>query len=583
MGIESEMSDCRDPHRVILEHERARLGAVLQQMPVGVVIADASGAIEFVNQRAVEILGQPRSYAEAGAAGVPIYDEERLGQAEGQARFGEEKTPLRRALAGETVFGHQSVYRREDGRSINLRISARALRGADAAMSGAVLVFVDVTEEKRAEDQERLLARVGAYLGRSLDYERTLETLVWMAVPRLADWCVVDVIDDESESLRRAAAAHVDESCIDLLYETKRRYPYQRASASGVANVIETGQTRVFNGITQEGMLAGGVPPGEVEMVMRIGISSSIIAPLRAHGRSLGAITFGRMTSACPFDDHEVRLAEDLAYRAAFAIDNARLYHAELQARRQLDALYARERDLVKVLGKSFLGSPPAEGLSVDVAVDHLFASEAQRVGGDYHDVIGLDDGRCLLVVGDVCGKGTKAAVHVAAAKYLLRAFAHETPSPAVLLGRLNRALCRELGKGGLFVTLTCVLIDPHAKTLTCANAGHPPPVYHPGGSDASVCRLLTHGGVLGASPTFTYDEVTVPFEGGAVVVLFTDGVSEADGVLDPTGDGGVGEIVQASLREPARCIVDRVLAMVRDNTQGSPRDDLAVAAATAR
>ena len=583
MGIESEMSDRRDPHRVILEHERARLGAVLQQMPVGVVIADASGAIEFVNQRAVEILGQPRSSAEAGAAGFPVYDEERLGQTEGEAPFGEEKTPLRRALAGETVFGHPSVYRREDGRSINLRISARTLRGADAAMSGAVLVFVDVTEEKRAEDQERLLAGVGAYLGRSLDYERTLETLVWMAVPRLADWCVVDVIDDESTSLRRAAAAHVDESCIDLLYETKRRYPYQRASVSGVANVIETGQTRVFNGITQEGMLAGGVPPGEVEMVMRIGISSSIIAPLRAHGRSLGAITFGRRTSACPFDDHEVRLAEDLAYRAAFAIDNARLYHAELQARRQLDALYVRERDLVKVLGKSFLGSPPAEGLSVDVAVDHLFASEAQRVGGDYHDVIGLDDGRCLLVVGDVCGKGTEAAVHVAAAKYLLRAFAHETPSPAALLGRLNRALCRELGKGGLFVTLTCVIIDPHAKTLTCANAGHPPPVYHSGGSDASVCRLLTHGGVLGASPTFTYDEVTVPFEGGAVVVLFTDGVSEADGVLDPIGDGGVGEIVQASLREPARCIVDRVLAMVRVNTQGSPRDDLAVAAATAR
>jgi PAS domain S-box-containing protein len=191
-----------------------------------------------------------------------------------------------------------------------------------------------------AEADARFLADVSAALASVIDYESTLQKVARLAVPFFADWCTVDMLDDDGE-LRRLAVAHVDPAKVELAHEAQRRFPPDPAAPQGVWNIIRTGQAEIVEEISEE-LLAASVKDAAFLGILReLGLKSYIGVPLKARGKVLGVLTFITAESERRYDADDLAVAEDLAHRAAVAVENAKLYHALRDADRRKDEFLA--------------------------------------------------------------------------------------------------------------------------------------------------------------------------------------------------------------------------------------------------
>jgi GAF domain-containing protein len=191
----------------------------------------------------------------------------------------------------------------------------------------AVNIIEDVTEAKNAERRQRFLARAAAMLASSLDYEQTLEHVARLAVPDLADWCAVDLFD-EGGALQRLGLAHVDPAKLALGREMQRRWPPNLETDTGLAAVLRDGRSAVYPEVTEEMLVAGVKDPEQLALLREIGMRSAMLVPMRLGERTIGSMTFVTAESARTFTPEDLAFAEDLAHRAAVAVENARLYAA---------------------------------------------------------------------------------------------------------------------------------------------------------------------------------------------------------------------------------------------------------------
>ncbi|HEX8847630.1 MAG TPA: PAS domain S-box protein [Pyrinomonadaceae bacterium] len=198
----------------------------------------------------------------------------------------------------------------------------------------------DIDDQKRAEESLRFIAEASEMLASSLDYETTLANVARLAVPRLADWCVVHVAGEDGR-LQQLAAAHTDDAKLALLGEINRSYPSGLNTAHGYPLVVHTGVPELIPEITDEMLKEVARDGGHLEMLRRLGLKSTLCVPLVARGRMLGAITFATAESGRIYDSSDLPLAEDLAHRAATAVDNARLYQEGQKANRTKDEFLA--------------------------------------------------------------------------------------------------------------------------------------------------------------------------------------------------------------------------------------------------
>ncbi|MBV9925814.1 MAG: PAS domain S-box protein [Acidobacteria bacterium] len=195
-------------------------------------------------------------------------------------------------------------------------------------------------DAQAAERRATFLAEASTLLSSSLDYEKTLEAVAHAAVPWVADWCGVDVLGDDGE-LRRLAVAHVDPAKVEWARELAERYPYDPEEERGVAAVLRTGKSELYEEIPDE-LLVAAARDGEHLRIMReIGFSAAMVVPLAAHGRAFGAITFVTAESGRRYDATDLASAEDLARRASLAVENARLYRQAQEANRIKDEFLA--------------------------------------------------------------------------------------------------------------------------------------------------------------------------------------------------------------------------------------------------
>lgn len=182
------------------------------------------------------------------------------------------------------------------------------------------------------------LAEAGALLSSSLDYEATLAKVARLAVPHIADWCAVDILDSGG-ALRRLAVVHTDPSKVALAHELHRRYPFDPEAEGGVAAVLRTGRSELVPAITDELVRASVEDPELREVMLGLGLRSAMTVPLIARGRPFGTITLVAAESGRRFDETSLAFAEELARRAAVAVDNARLYQELLQFKTTLDQI----------------------------------------------------------------------------------------------------------------------------------------------------------------------------------------------------------------------------------------------------
>jgi PAS domain S-box-containing protein len=199
----------------------------------------------------------------------------------------------------------------------------------------------DIHDIKQAEESNRFLAEAGALLASSLDEEITVRNMARIAVPYLADWCIVDLLKEDG-SVERIAGRHGDPSKEKWLAALVQNYPYnyQGDAAYRVPEVLRTGKPEIANDISEEWLAATAYDPENLRMLRELGLGSYMIVPLVTRGRTLGAIS---LSSARPnrYGASDLTLAQDLAHRAALAIDNARLYYEAQEANRMKDEFLA--------------------------------------------------------------------------------------------------------------------------------------------------------------------------------------------------------------------------------------------------
>jgi signal transduction histidine kinase/ActR/RegA family two-component response regulator/PAS domain-containing protein len=202
------------------------------------------------------------------------------------------------------------------------------------------VTYSDITEQKNAQQTRELLAEASDVLGSSLDYDRTLATVARLAVPRLADWATVDMVEPNGH-LKRLAVAHVDPEKVSLGYEVTKRFPIDMDAPRGLANVIRTGQSEWVPEITDD-LLESSIHDPELLAIIRdLGLRSTICVPLKARGRVVGAMSLFSAESARRYTEEDVRLVEDLGRRASVAIENAILYRAADEANEAKDEFLA--------------------------------------------------------------------------------------------------------------------------------------------------------------------------------------------------------------------------------------------------
>src|SRR3954468_11055128 len=218
--------------------------------------------------------------------------------------------------------------------------------GADGRVAGVGIVVSDTTarvQAAQARDRElertQLLADVSALLDESLDYDETLAAVADLAVRRIADWCSIDMVDEE-RGLRNVAVAHVEPEKVTLARELQRRYPPDLEAPTGAANVaLRTGESELYAEITPELLERAGADADQVEIIRDLGMTSAMVVPLRARDRVLGALTLIATEGRPNYGPDDLAFAEQIAARAAIAVDNARLYReAREQERRSAEA-----------------------------------------------------------------------------------------------------------------------------------------------------------------------------------------------------------------------------------------------------
>jgi signal transduction histidine kinase len=202
---------------------------------------------------------------------------------------------------------------------------------------GLATQWKNVTAKKKAEESRHYLEHASELLTSSLDTEERLSALARLVVPDLADWCGVDIVDDDGVP-RQVAVAHVDPEKARWARELNQRYPARLEATSGVPNVLRTGKAEIYSDITDEMLVAGAIDDEHLRMTRELGLRSAMIVPLSARGRTFGVLTLVSAESRRRYTKDDLELASELARRAALAIDNARQHEQALAAQREAES-----------------------------------------------------------------------------------------------------------------------------------------------------------------------------------------------------------------------------------------------------
>ncbi|MGW6360628.1 SpoIIE family protein phosphatase [Streptomyces sp. NPDC055092] len=576
---------CPDPERwIALVTDLARAPgwemsrSVLEQMatrsPLGIAIVGTDLRYVWSNDALAQFGGGPAAerLGRRLADIQPGLDSERL----------EEK--MRQVLeTGEAVvYEHVGRVQSAPHRQIAHAMSFTRLNDENGYPLGVYYTAMDITDRYLARQRLALLDRAGEHIGRSLDVVQTAQELADVAVPGLADFVAVDLLESVLEGAEPTAGPPSDSEMVTL------RRAGHRSVRDGVPETrVRIGETSRYRAESPPvRVLTSGLswyaeqvdPRDEVwtdpgrpaASLIELGLHSMMIVPIRSRGITMGVTSFFRRDRPDPFDAQDLALAEELVARAAICVDNARRY--------------TRERDAALVLQRSLLPSHLPQQDAVDVTACYRPADELTGLGGDWFDVIPLSGARVALVVGDVPGHGIDGAAAMGRLRTAVQTLADLDLPPEEVLAHLDdlvsrgareedaRSAIQAVGSSCLYV-----VYDPVSGQCAMASSAHPPPaLVTPDGTvsfpDLPIGPALGTGGLPFEAAEFCLAESTV-------LALHTDGLLAVDPRepgREPELDAGRERLRTAlELRDPS--LDGRCVAVVDALVPARPNDDVAL------
>ncbi|MGZ4657703.1 MAG: SpoIIE family protein phosphatase [Blastococcus sp.] len=450
----------------------------------------------------------------------------------------------------EAAFTAERAARREA--ELARAIAEQARADAERAQADA----------ERAQSRLALMAEATSTLNATLDMSELIDRLAALCVPRLADWVFLTLVDDGGQ-VRETAARHRDGRAADL-QEFASVHAMHLTGASPSRQSMATSKTVLIEDMTPELRTAIFSRPGAEEAFLRLGGTSVLVVPMVARRRTLGAMALVMASEDRAFTRDDVELIQDLAGRAALAMDNVRLYQ--------------REHVVADTLQRSLLPElPPVPGL--ETAAHYVSASSAADVGGDFYDLLHLPDDSVGIAVGDVVGHDVAAAAAMGHLRGVLRAVIWDAtdPDPGSVLARVDRLV------QGLRVASLATMVYARAERPTTpggpwrvhiANAGHPPLLLRR--ADGAVVVLDEVTGLLVGVDDATHRETLVlDVPAGWTLIAYTDGLIERPGV---DLDHGIRELCERLSAAPVdaspRELCDAAVSGALDH-----RDDVALIA----
>ncbi len=331
LEAETEERAQREQSEQKIRESEQRFRLLAETMPQIVWSSDALGIVEYLNQRWFEYTGQTPedAFAPDGAVSA-IHEEDREAVMSALAVAIREEGPFEAEFRLRDRSGR---YRWQLGRSVPIRDgTGRVVRRFGTT--------TDIDDRKRAEHDARFLAESGASLAALVDEESALRQVANLAVPFFADWCIVDMAG-EGGTIRRLAVAHADPAKSERAADVARRFPPDHESERGIPRVLRSGQPILLPDVSEPMLAVIARNEEHLEILRGLGIRSFLAVPLKGRGETYGVISFLSADSGRRFGPGDLRLAEDLAYRAAIAIENARLYEELKEADRKKDEFLA--------------------------------------------------------------------------------------------------------------------------------------------------------------------------------------------------------------------------------------------------
>ena len=555
---------------------------VLEQVATGVVVTDQNLALMYANDFAVALFGFPDDSAHLIGRSLVS-----LGLERGDAAIVQHMADhVLRGWPWEGTLASQRV----DGSRVFVRAHAAPLRGQSGEITGIVIMAREATRRggQRASDRIGLLERIGERLSSSLELDVTLREVAETLVPQFADHCFVDLL--HGDSLVRRAQLHsrawMPEPGTWAMVGEPIKYPkghFCELAMSGLDTVVVAD------------MAAERFPAptaASLQTCDDIRLTSVMAAPLIARGQLLGVMSLAlswltdRDERHYGADDRDFLSA--IAGRVAIAIDNS--------------LLFEEERRTALAFQTSLLPKDPPFVDGMEVAYKYVPAKPLEthgqgiqtQVGGDWYDIIPLSAGRVGIVIGDVEGRGARAAAVMGQLRAALRAFAQDDKSPAEILRRLDdwvRTLGPPAAEAHGFaaadpptVSCTYLVYDAWSRTLSFANAGHVPPLIVRG-RDVSQLEIRDRGVLLGVRGKGvrglpTYREEVRYLAPGSTLIFYTDGLIDRRQRADGNGHYTDAE-VQQMLRHAVRTAADGSVAQIAEAAEhavpGEIDDDMAV------
>jgi PAS domain S-box-containing protein len=535
------------------------MAQILDSLAEAVTIRDPHHHIIYANDAAVQHMGFSSLEELQRRPPQAIFDEYIV-----QGEHGEElemgDIPSVRLLGGGEArpLLMRTVHRTTGAIHWNL-LKATLIHDESGQAVAAVTIIEDVTSEKTAELRQHFISRATETLMSSIDYQETLRNVAWLAVPEIADWCAVDLVD-EAGMRQQVVVAHPDPEKLAVAERLRAYDTAELSSERGIGRVIFTGVSELYPEITDEMLRLGAVDQEHLELLRAVGFRSALVVPLRARGRSLGVMTLVTAESLRRFDEGDLAFAEQLAGRAAVAVDNARLATAR--------------RQIAETLQRSLLPDavPEIEGWSVATMYRPASVSDEVEVGGDFYDFFETSRG-WIVLLGDVTGRGVEAASMTSLVRHGARFLAKDEHSPSMILSRLNEALREQPGLS--LCSALCARLE--AGQLVISSAGHPPPLIIR--DDGRIREIGSPGPLLGGWEGSIWEDRIVGVGPEETVLMYTDGVTDARGEQDRFGPRRLHRVLKTNAGiPPAQLLGELGAALNKFQVDGHSDDTGAVA-----